>query len=231
MASLEFSEKGVIKMSYFGGKGGSGAFQKIIAMMPRHDTYIEMFLGSGVILGNKPAARTSIALDKSAAAIGNFNYEVPNLELINACSIEFIADFSYGGRDVFIYADPPYLLETRSSTVRYDYEISDQDHKRMLDILKSAPAKVLISGYPSKLYDIELEGWKTTTYQSMTRGGIRTEQLWWNYNEADAYSHAYAGKNFTHRQQVKRKAERWAKKFRLLSQAEQIAILNRLLDL
>lgn len=41
-------------MSYLGSKAGSGVYQKIIAEMPPHDTYIETHLGGGAVMLRKP---------------------------------------------------------------------------------------------------------------------------------------------------------------------------------
>ncbi len=46
-------------MSYLGSKAASGVYQKIIAEMPPHDTYIETYLGGGVEILRKPYTRVS----------------------------------------------------------------------------------------------------------------------------------------------------------------------------
>ena len=58
----------------------------------------------------------------------------------------------------------------------------------------------------------------------MTRGGVRTEKLWFNYTLDRVHWASYAGKNFTDRQRIKRKAQRWQKKYRGLPKAERLAI-------
>lgn len=218
-------------MSYLGSKAGSSAHKRIIAMMPKHDVYIEAFLGSGVIMRDKPPSIKSIGIDIDRCSIDLFNYEVPNLELINGDAFKFLDEYDYASAETFVYLDPPYLLSTRSSKARYNFEISEQQHIELIELIKSKNCKFMISGYPSKLYDDLLADLKTVKFQSMTRGGLRTEQLWWNYDEFDAFTHKFAGRDFTHRQQIKRKAERWAKNFKKLSQAEQMAILNKILEL
>jgi hypothetical protein len=35
---------------------------------------------------------------------------------------------------------------------------------------------VILSGYPSQLYDETLAGWRSMEFQAMTRGGVRTEK-------------------------------------------------------
>lgn len=56
-------------MGYFGAKSGAGVYQAIIALMPPHDTYVELFAGSAAIFARKPPAARSILLDKDPAAV------------------------------------------------------------------------------------------------------------------------------------------------------------------
>ena len=60
----------------------------------------------------------------------------------------------------------------------------------------------------------------------MTRGGVRTEKLWFNYESASTFCSTYAGKDFTDRQRIKRKAKRWADNYAALPKPEQLAILS-----
>ncbi|MBS0352463.1 MAG: DNA adenine methylase, partial [Proteobacteria bacterium] len=48
-------------MSYPGGKGK--CYQRLINLMPPHETYIETHLGSGAVLRNKRPAKTTIGID------------------------------------------------------------------------------------------------------------------------------------------------------------------------
>lgn len=60
-------------MQYKGGKNGSGVYQRIISLMPKHpDHYAEFFLGSGAILRRKLPAQTQAAYEidpKTFAAV------------------------------------------------------------------------------------------------------------------------------------------------------------------
>jgi hypothetical protein len=95
----------------------------------------------------------------------------------------------------------------------------------LLDLLKSLPCRVILSGYPSALYDGILEDWNCVELQAMTWGGPRTEKLWYNYDIDRTYWATYAGKDFTDRQRIKRKAERWARNYQALPPAERLALL------
>ncbi|HSY30092.1 MAG TPA: DNA adenine methylase, partial [Burkholderiaceae bacterium] len=113
---------------YLGSKAASGAYQAIIANMPPHDTYIETHLGGGAIMGRKPAATRNIGIDLDSLAIENFgNREGVELHVGDASAFLREFDFSTAGR-VLIYADPPYLHNTRTSRNRYRHEYTDADH-------------------------------------------------------------------------------------------------------
>lgn len=89
------------------------------------------------------------------------------------------------------YVDPPYLHSTRGRVARrgagkpahcYSHEMTDADHAALLEALLACRSKVLLSGYPSALYDDALAGWhriERTAYADGARA--RTEVLWLNY--------------------------------------------------
>lgn len=210
-------------MGYFGSKATSGLCQAIIAMMPPHDTYIESHLGGGAIMKRKPPALRNIGIDLDPQAIASFKCSYP-VELINGGAHGFLADYDYQGSEL-IYSDPPYLMRSRSSGRRYRFDYDEQDHVELLELLKRLPCRVIVSGYPSALYDELLVGWRTVELQVMNQGGVRTEKLWFNFTVDRVYWASYAGKNFTDRQRVKRKAANWGKRYQALPRAERLAVL------
>jgi DNA adenine methylase len=94
----------------------------------------------------------------------------------------------YGARsdDVLLYVDPPYLGSTRSNDRAYRHEVmSEDEHRDLAKLLHECKAAVVLSGYPSDLYDRELyAGWDRHTIAATTgQGGVwqnRTEVLWSN---------------------------------------------------
>ncbi|QOL13278.1 DNA adenine methylase [Dickeya dianthicola] len=225
-------------MGYLGSKGASGAYQKIIAAMPPHDTYIEAHLGGGTVMLRKPPALRNVGIDIDDEALRNFSIGhsigagcVQHVTLINDDAVEYLSEFDFANAgQVLIYADPPYLPETRTSHARYRYEYTVNQHRELIAVLRSVPAgvSVMISGYPSTLYDELLGDWRSITFQVMTRGGPRTEQLWMNYHEGAAYDATFAGENYIDRQRIKRKAARWADNYRAMPPAERLAIMSAL---
>lgn len=100
------------------------------------------------------------------------------VQIENLPAIELIK--RYDTKDIFIYADPPYLHETRKNYL-YKYEMSDKEHKELLQILVNHPGKVLLSGYDNKMYNEILCGWKKVQKKTRAEKGLRIETLWMNY--------------------------------------------------
>jgi DNA adenine methylase len=218
--------------SYLGSKAASGAYQAIIANMPPHDTYIETHLGSGAIMKRKPLALGSIGIDIDTKVIERFD-SIAGVKPHHGDAVAFLRQFDYStaGR-VLVYSDPPYLHSTRTSRKRYRYEYTENDHRALLSVLRelaTSGVAVMLSGYPSALYDTLLPGWRTLEFQVMTRGGVRTEKLWLSFEANAAHWSTFAGNNFTDRQRIKRKAKRWAENYRMLPAAERVAVLAALL--
>lgn len=213
--------------SYFGSKATSGLFQPLIAMMPPHDTYIETHLGGGAVMRRKPPALRNIAIDLDPKPLKLFECDYP-VEKIHGCAHQFLSAYAYHGREL-VYCDPPYLHHTRSSTRRYRFDYEEQDHIELLEILKGLPCSVILSGYPSNVYDELLTDWGTLELQVMNQGGVRTEKVWFNFTPDRVHWCRYAGKNFTDRQRIKRKAENWGRRYQELPRPERLAVLSSIM--
>ncbi len=86
---------------------------------------------------------------------------------------------------VFIYADPPYPLSTRSKRI-YKHEMSDDDHINLLEALKMHVGPVMISTYKNDLYDELLQDWNIEQLKVQTEmGGNAIETVYMNYNPAE----------------------------------------------
>lgn len=214
-------------MGYFGSKATSGLCQPIIALMPPHDTYIETHLGGGAIMQRKPPALRNIGIDLNEQALAKFQCAYP-VQLIQGCAHRFLTDYEYRGREL-VYCDPPYLQETRTSGRRYRFDYEEQDHLELLEVLKKVPCPVILSGYPSALYDEQLTDWQSLELQVMNQAGVRTEKLWFNFIPNRVHWVRYAGRNHTHRQCIKRKAESWGRRYRALPAGERLAVLSALM--
>ncbi|GIN38482.1 DNA adenine methylase [Heyndrickxia oleronia] len=86
----------------------------------------------------------------------------------------------YNRPEVLIYADPPYVMDTRTSK-HYQYEMSNDEHCSLLEVLKDHKGPVLLSGYTHELYSEKLKDWTLIKKDSTALGGAkRIESLWIN---------------------------------------------------
>lgn len=77
------------------------------------------------------------------------------------------------------YIDPPYVADTRDAGTDYRHEMTDADHDRLASVLRDVKGAVIVSGYPSKLYDDLYAGWTRAERASLADGAAkRTEVLW-----------------------------------------------------
>lgn len=92
------------------------------------------------------------------------------------------------------YIDPPYLHATRSRSNRrtdnggvYRHELSDEQHLELLDVLQSLEGMVILSGYPSEVYDSVLADWTRIERAAFKDGAAPSvEVLWLNPAAASA---------------------------------------------
>ena len=101
------------------------------------------------------------------------------VQIENRPAIELIRKFNYD--NVLIYADLPYLLQTRGGK-QYRCEMSENEHVELLESLCDHKGYVILSGYPSELYDDMLKGWSKIAKKSYNQNSDpRTEVLWCNF--------------------------------------------------
>ena len=102
------------------------------------------------------------------------------VQIENRPALDVIRKFNH--YNVLIYADPPYLLDTRGGK-QYRYEMDEQDHLDLLDALQQHKGAVILSGYPHEMYDRELKGWSRIAMKAYNQNSDqRTEVLWCNFN-------------------------------------------------
>jgi DNA adenine methylase len=112
---------------------------------------------------------------------------IKRVQIICQPAIEAISRFDH--KEGLIYCDPPYLHQTReqNSTNVYGVEMNDDDHRQLSQILKKCEAKVILSGYPSALYENLYSGWNRVEFDiaNHAAGGKIKERerecLWMNY--------------------------------------------------
>lgn len=215
-------------MRYPGGKGG--CFRQIINLMPAHDVYIETRLGGANVYLNKKPASCSIGIDVDRSVIANAGEQIPGIALHCMDATEFLQSYPFTGREL-VYADPPYLMETRKGGRLYRHEYTDDQHRALLTVLVSLPCLVMVSGYRSTMYMTMLQGWHRVEFTTGSRQGKVTECVWLNFKPGQSPLHdvSYVGHNFRERERIKRKCSRWLSRFKAMAHGEQQAIFAVLL--
>jgi transposase len=215
-------------MNYPGGKGG--IFHKLINLMPPHEVYIETHLGGGAVMRNKLRARRDIGIeiDPKVIELWHQNKQI-DFELIHDDAINYLKSRQFTGAEL-IYCDPPYLRETRKKRVRlYKHEYTKDQHIELLELIKSLPCMVMISGYESALYKEALAGWHTHFYKVGCQHGIAVEWVWMNYPApVKLHDYRYLGSNFRQRERIKEKSKRWVKRLKSMPLLERQALLSAL---
>ncbi len=224
-------------MAWPGGKNGSGIYQRIINYMPPHETYMELFLGSGAVLRRKRPAKRNIGIDKSVVALKlacELAGDRSDVEWHFGCAFDCLTS---GGQkfeidqSTLIYLDPPFVMDTRKGRKLYDHELTDDDHKLLLSIIVELSCMVMISGYRNNIYDDVLKNWNRVDYRTMTRGGMVDESLWMNFSSPrELHDYSFLGVDFRDRERIKRKKKRWQKKITDMNRLERLAIMEVLLN-
>jgi len=106
------------------------------------------------------------------------------VEILYQPALEAIRRFD--SPETLIYCDPPYLHETRDPNSRdvYGVEMSEEEHRQLASALNTCESKVVLSGYPSHLYDKLYRSWRRLDIDiaNHAAGGRKkarkTEVLW-----------------------------------------------------
>lgn len=142
--------------------------------------YSSSWRHAGPVLGAKTKQRVTGDWNRVPERILEAAKRLKDAEIENKNAFDLIA--KYNKEDCLIYVDPPYLLSTRRQRY-YNIEMTEDDeHMKLLGLLKKHKGPVIISGYDSELYHDILNGWnKKYIRTNAEQGKQRIEVLWFNY--------------------------------------------------
>jgi DNA adenine methylase len=107
-----------------------------------------------------------------------------SVQIVRRNAVDVIG--TWDSPDTLFYCDPPYLHETRdkASTLIYRFEMDEDQHRDLAATLNSCQGSVVLSGYPSPLYDELYRGWRTVSFDIANHSACgqskarKTEILW-----------------------------------------------------
>jgi len=85
------------------------------------------------------------------------------------------------------YLDPPYVHSTRVEKDVYCYEMTYEDHEKMLKVISKCSGSVMLSGYSNDLYDTKLKDWNRHDHKIAKASSgqyikpVAVESLWCNF--------------------------------------------------
>ena len=104
------------------------------------------------------------------------------VQIENRPAIEIV--LLYDSQETLFYCDPPYPHQSRKDAKAYGYEMTDQDHIELANVLKRVKGKVAISSYRCGLMDELYKDWRLVEAPAKMIHSVkklRREALWINY--------------------------------------------------
>ena len=123
----------------------------------------------------------STSWKKVAEELNLVAQRVKNCTILNNSALEIFK--VWDEEDTFFYLDPPYLPNAREENIKPTNEpnMSVEEHIQLLDMVKNARGKVMISNQSSPLYNRSLKGWKTKKNTMSVGKDNKIEVIWMNY--------------------------------------------------
>jgi DNA adenine methylase len=109
------------------------------------------------------------------------------VQIEHAPAIEVIR--RYDSAETLFYCDPPYPHDSRGDRHAYAYEMTDDDHRELAEVLHQVQGKVALSSYESPLMSELYHDWTCIEAPSRKVHSVkqeRVELLWVNYPTSDA---------------------------------------------
>ncbi len=213
-----------VAMRYPGAK--KQHMQMLINHIPRHNVYIEPFLGSGELFFKKKTAEKNIGIDIDENIIKNFGNDSVSGKNTFICqdACKFLSQYHFQGGE-FLFVDPPYLHSTRSQKKIYRHEIGYEYHLRLLNILTNLDVPIMLAGYMSPLYENLLSGWRHMILKRKTAdNGHAVEMIWMNYQDScELHDYSHIGSDFRQREEFSRRQISMREKYKKLTMVEKNA--------
>ena len=130
---------------------------------------------------HNPAHHQVPARQFTAAHLGAIAARLKHMQIERADALAVIA--RYDSPATLHYVDPPYVRATRNprSWSRFAHDLTDADHRALAEVLHQVQGMVVLSGYPSGLYEELYGDWQRVDCPARDDAvRPRVESLWRN---------------------------------------------------
>lgn len=167
------------------------------ALDAAHKMIVRSFMGFGAtgVMGHITGFRANSHRSHTTPAMDWTNYQgqvqafterLASVVIENRDALQLMPE--HDSNATLYYVDPPYVHSTRSlgnphcAKHKYAFEMGEDDHRALAGMLRDLSGMVVLSGYPSQLYDDELYAdWQRVERAHHADGARpRTEVLWIN---------------------------------------------------
>lgn len=219
--------------TFIGNKNIPGVLEFLINRLPAANRYFSLFYGSGGI--ENSVYTSEIDWLASEANIANHKFASGRSRIVANDYKVLLGEIVYAPDD-FIFADPPYLHETRRNGRLYygEHEWDEKDHDEFLRRIVLHPAKVMITHPPCQKYEgmlgVYKDQWQWEDFSYQGHQGKVNDRVWMNYDPKAVELHTYAclGSNFVERQAIKRQRKNIIRKFGKLDPHVRWALIDAL---
>ena len=135
---------------------------------------------STYLLARRNMSKSTSDFLSSIDGLAKIHQRLSSVIIENRDIIELIQ--KYDNDNVFFYLDPPYIQQTRASNQKYQCQMSNQQHQRLIDVIMASKGKFLISGYNHQIYNKLNDKFEKIEFKSPNSGSNATEVLWRNYS-------------------------------------------------
>ena len=171
----------------------------------------------------KAPAMRGIGTGPDRRAIEGFRRGCP-VELIHGSARSFPAGFPFPGPEPAC-SGPPCPRAARRSPQRCRFGYGEAGHAALPELLKGLPCQVTVPGHPSALHDGLPAGRRRPALQVTAQARVRTEAVRFSFAPDRAPWAGFAGRGFTDRRRIRRKAAGRARRCEAMPAGERLAVL------
>jgi DNA adenine methylase len=120
----------------------------------------------------------------SVEGLAEIVQRLQRVQIENVPAIEVIR--RYDSPDTLFYCDPPYPHEARGDAKAYGFEMSDEEHKKLAEVLRGVEGAVALSSYRCALMNRLYGDWvrvDSPEHLCNSSKTSRIESVWMNYKQ------------------------------------------------